>query len=43
MKMVTIVFFSLGDECQSICNGNPMNGNGIGNATAVDWGIEDGD
>ena len=41
--MVTIVFFSLGDECQSICNVNPMNGDGNGNATVVDGGIEDGD
>ena len=40
---ILIVFFSLGGECQSICNGNPMNGNSNGNAAAVGGGIEDGD
>ena len=40
MKILIIVFFSIGGECQSICNCNPMNGNG--NAAAVGGGIEDG-
>ena len=43
MKIVVNVFFSMCDECQSICNCNPMNGNDKGNAVAVGVGIEDGD
>ena len=42
-KTVIIVFFSIADECQSICNGNPMNGNDNGNAVAMRGSIEDGD
>ena len=38
MEIVIIVFFSIGNECQSICTCNPLNGND--NAAAVGEGIE---